>query len=121
MQEVIIVVRVRIEDVADLYQTALCNKIPIIDFELTNDMRIRQKPFRSFERDPLQNYYSRGIIFKVPFLERLTIQHALIFRELWAEGRFWLSDTIAEQECFQAYPQVRPSLSNSGGQVKLLV
>ena len=41
MQEVIVVARVRIEDVAQLYQTALCNRIPIKNFKFTNEMRIK--------------------------------------------------------------------------------
>jgi len=34
-------VRVRIEDVVQLYQTALCNRIPINNFGLINEMKIK--------------------------------------------------------------------------------
>ena len=37
----VVALRARIEDVAHLYQTALYDGIPIIGFELTNEMKIR--------------------------------------------------------------------------------
>ena len=45
--------RVSIEDVAQLYQTALCNRIPINNSEFTNEMRIIKKLLEAFKRDYL--------------------------------------------------------------------
>jgi len=36
-----VVIRVGIEGVAQPYQTALCNRIPINNFGFTNEMRIK--------------------------------------------------------------------------------
>jgi len=56
IQEVIVVVRAGIRDVAQPYQTPLRNGIPINNFGFTNEMRIKEKLFEAFKRGYRQNY-----------------------------------------------------------------
>ena len=53
MQEVVI--EVRIVDVVCLYQISHCIVVPVIDFELVDEMRMRKKLLEDLGGDSLQN------------------------------------------------------------------